>query len=96
MTIRINTISDFKREGYVLTAYCVHQYGGIPCNHSAEVDLDALEQRFGPDWSLYGPNRLTLMALLRCKRCGGRDIQLQVSPGATRATAPQGLQAGSG
>ena len=96
MTIRINTIADFKREGYVITAYCVHQYGGIPCNHSAVVDLDVLEQRFGADWSLYGENRLTLMALLRCKRCGGRDIQLQVSPGNTGLAAPQGLQAGAG
>lgn len=93
--IRIHTIGDFKREGYTLTAYCLHQYGGIPCNHSATVDLDALEQRFGPDWSLYGDNRLTLMALLRCARCGEKNIQLQVSPGNTGLAAPQGLQAGA-
>jgi hypothetical protein len=94
MTIRIHTIGDFKQQGYRITAYCLHQYGGIPCNHSAEVDLDVLEKRFGADWSLYGENRLTLMALLRCKSCGGRDIQLQVSPGNTGLAAPVGLQTG--
>lgn len=94
--IRVHTIRQFREQGYTLAAFCLHQYGGIPCNHSATVDLDALEQRFGGDWSLYGDNRLTLIALLRCKSCGGRNIELQISPGNTGMAAPQGLQAGSG
>ncbi|WP_173087406.1 hypothetical protein [Devosia sp. 1635] len=92
--IRVHTIRQFREQGYTLAAFCLHQYGGIPCNHSAVVDLNLLEQRFGADWSLYGENRLVLMSFLRCKSCGGRDIQLQISPSNTGVAAPVGLQAG--
>jgi len=53
--------------------------GGIPCNHSAPVDLEVLERQLGGDWSLYQQDD-PLAGRLKCGRCGGKSIQIQIIP----------------
>lgn len=71
----INTLGVLRDEGYSVTGYC----GERGCLHSAKLDLDALIDRLGDGFVGVGdPN--PLVPKLRCAGCGGRNIELRVSP----------------
>lgn len=71
--LTVDTLGLWKSEGYSVSAHCGE------CQHSVQLDLDALIDRLGPDFlSVGSPNPLATK--LRCKRCGSKAIQLGISP----------------
>lgn len=61
--ITIETVADFIRNAYGLTAHCNN------CRHAADLDLRSIVQRLGPSASLIGRGRTKL----RCAACGSAD-----------------------
>lgn len=61
-------LASYRGLAHRLTAICE------TCLHSARLDREALIARLGPDATTDGLRRR-----LRCSRCGGRDIALQIN-----------------
>lgn len=70
-TSTISTLGDLVRVGYRLWAHC----GRRECGHRADLDLEALVERLGPQHSYLAPD---LVPRLRCGTCGGREIGLSL------------------
>ena len=68
------TIADFKATGFALTVFCAD---GVHCHHGAPADLDALAERLGEGFDLYGPE---LRRRFRCTACGHRGATFIISP----------------
>ncbi|WP_247997038.1 hypothetical protein [Brucella tritici] len=64
------TLGDFKRYGYLLTAYC------NGCHHSKQLDIDLMIEKLGPD---HGALYKDLAHKLRCSKCDAKKVQLLVS-----------------
>ncbi|WP_223479271.1 hypothetical protein [Oricola indica] len=64
-----NTLGEAINMRFTVTAVC------SPCNHHQILDLESLQETFGPDM------RLRRVALrLRCSKCGRRDCGIIVQP----------------
>lgn len=67
------TIAGMIEGQYTITVFCK------ACDHRADLDLDALSARLGPD---HGALADTLLPKLRCSSCGGTRLGMTV--GTTR------------
>lgn len=75
----MGTIQQAIDDNDTISAVC-DAYG---CHHHRELDLKALRDRLGPD---HGVMHDDLTPLLRCSKCGSRNVSIRVSPNAaTRA-----------
>jgi hypothetical protein len=73
--LRYETLGQLLDGGFTITAHCF----ALDCRHKAVLDLAGLAERLGRDFVAIGdPN--PLVKLLRCQRCGQKDIGLIVSP----------------
>lgn len=72
------TIARHIMDGDEYTAYCDVWADGAPCAHSKTLDLKALGKRFGMDFKI---SHWSLVPLLRCTKCGSRQVSIRVSPG---------------
>lgn len=64
------TLQSYKDHGIRLWASCTAMLtASRPCNHSAELDLDSLIKRFGPDFDVVN-RRAELLSSLTCSSCG--------------------------
>lgn len=64
-----NTLAEAIGMRFTVTAVCG------PCNNHQILDLEALEEKYGPDM------RLRRVALkLKCSKCGRRDCGIIVQP----------------
>jgi hypothetical protein len=90
----IATIQSYIDAGCRL--YASHEVVRAPsCSHSSELDLIALRDRLGGDFSI-PDNRAYLLSLLRCAKCGRKgDMSIMVVPGERRSGSSQGLAAGA-
>ena len=71
--IRTDTLGGLRDRGYSVSAHC------HTCRHSSPLDLAGLAERLGADFVCVGdPN--PLVPLLRCQRCGSKDLGLILSP----------------
>lgn len=69
--ILIETVGDFIRENYGLTAHC------NACRHAADLDLGSVAELLGLSSSLIGRGR----PKLRCTACGSVDCsKIVVAP----------------
>lgn len=68
-----HTIQSLIDEGHTLRAYCHDPR----CNRGADLDLQALKARLGPD---HGAMHDDLVPLLRCSKCGSKKVGLILSP----------------
>jgi hypothetical protein len=72
------SLGYFKAQGYSITAYCDELLpGGLPCGHSARLDLDALIATLGPDFRVV-EQRERFLASLKCARCNSRRVSIQL------------------
>jgi hypothetical protein len=69
-----STYRDFIEASHMVTAHCC----ASSCQHNAELDLNALAARFGMDAEFRKD-------LLRCSRCGSRNVQVRISFDMVRA-----------
>lgn len=69
----IDTIGKLIDGGYGLHAYC----NARGCAHNAPLDLAALARRLGRDHSHLHQD---IAPMLRCSRCGGTDVGIQLAP----------------
>lgn len=67
------TVQKLIDAGMTVTAYCREE----ACNHSANVDLERLMARLGPDAEAMADN---LVPRLKCDACGGKRVGLIYSP----------------
>lgn len=67
------TIAGMIEGQYSVTVFCKD------CDHRADLDLEALSTRLGPE---HGALADTLLPKLRCSACGGRRLGMTV--GTTR------------
>ena len=75
-------MSDTATFGALIDAnYGVHAYCNA-CRHNAELNLTALADRFGRD---HPSMRGDLLKVLRCSKCGSKDLSLTYSPSSTGA-----------
>lgn len=72
--MRISTLSDLKRHGMRLYAACEAPNVG----HGAYLDLDALIERFGPDYSYVDDGRIGRAC--RCQKCGHLGAMVLLMP----------------
>jgi hypothetical protein len=73
--IAIDTIGAHIANDFTVSAHCHAQ----ECRHWAELDLVALGEHLGMNFVTVGdPN--PLVKLLRCQKCGGKDLGLILSP----------------
>ncbi len=63
------TIQTFIASGATYEAYCQRP----TCGHHAPLDMLALRDRLGPD---HGALHDDLVPLLKCSKCGGKEIGL--------------------
>lgn len=77
--VSVATLQDLIDGGYALTAY--HQRACPQCTHSAELDLLALRDKYGPDFSII-EHRDWFVSRMRCERCGtiGSGMGILLSP----------------
>jgi hypothetical protein len=75
----LSTLQSYIDAGHTISAH--HHPGGLqPCNHSADLDLVALAERYGPDFDLVA-NHDWFVARLRCTACGRKGgMSLIISP----------------
>jgi hypothetical protein len=75
----IATIQSYLDGGYTITAF--HAAGSPnPCQHSSKLDLFALRDRLGPDYSI-PDNHDAFVSMLRCEACQRKGgMSLIVSP----------------
>ena len=71
--LRIDTLGKVIEHRYRLTAYCNNQ----ECRHRADLPLDQLARRLGPDHSSLAGD---LVPILRCSRCEGKNLSLTLAP----------------
>lgn len=74
MSASNSTIQGMIDGRYRVTAYCHNS----ACGHRADIDFYKLRDRLGPD---HGALHDDLVPLLRCTRCGGKEVGLTVTPG---------------
>lgn len=67
------TIQELINDGMYVTAYCENPQ----CRHNAELDLEALRDRLGPD---HPAMRWDILPKLVCSKCGGRNLDLKCAP----------------
>lgn len=65
-SITISTIRDFIERRYEVWAFC----GDLKCNHSAQLDLYNLAEKFGLDFE---PMAQAINPRLRCSKCGKKE-----------------------
>ena len=81
--ISYDTIGSLIAGGFIVSAHC-HAYG---CCHNARLDLAGLAERLGADFVAIGkPN--PLVKLLRCQKCGGKDLGIILQPVTGYSDAP--------
>jgi hypothetical protein len=73
--IDLSKLGALKPRGYGLMAFCE----SVDCGHFAPVDLDMLIGRFGPGFDIVDGDA-AIRAVLRCARCDGKRISLQLKP----------------
>ena len=75
----LSTIQSYIDTGHTITAY--HSVGQPnPCQHGAKLDLIALRDKLGPDYSI-PDNHASFVVMLRCAACGRRgNMSIIVSP----------------
>ena len=67
------TVGPLIDDGYRIAVYC-HERS---CGHHGEIDLVALEERYGPDCpTMYRD----LKPWLTCTRCGARNASVRLHP----------------
>lgn len=69
------TLESYRTGGYGLWASCA---AGPSCTHFADLDLDRLIDRFGPDFDVID-RKSELLARLRCRRCGSDQVELRIA-----------------
>lgn len=73
--ISYDTIGSLIEGRFTVSAHCF-AHG---CGHSARLDLVDMSERLGAGFIAIGdPN--PLVKLLRCQKCGGKDLGLILSP----------------
>lgn len=72
MTTTLETIDDFRRHGHALLGHC----GNPLCGRCRALDLDALADRYGADYSIIGETRIR--AALVCSACGHRGGSITI------------------
>ena len=73
--ISYDTIGRLIEGRFSVSAHCFAQ----GCGHSALLDLVGLAGRLGADFVAVGdPN--PLVKLLRCQKCGGKDLGIILQP----------------
>ena len=73
--ISYDTIGRLIEGRFSVSAHCF-AHG---CGHSARLDLSDLAERLGADFVAVGdPN--PLVKLLRCQKCGGKDLGIILQP----------------
>lgn len=73
--ISYDTIGRLIEGRFSVSAHCFAQ----GCGHSARLDLVGLAERLGDDFVAVGdPN--PLVKLLRCQKCGGKDLGIILQP----------------
>lgn len=92
--IRVSTIGAYIERGYRL--YAAHELINPFCSHSAELDLQALGDRFGRDFDLV-ENRAKIIGRLRCTKCGRQgNMEIRISPPTNSGPRdPMGIEAGA-
>jgi hypothetical protein len=70
---KIVTLAEHIEYCHAIRAYCDRR----GCGYHAELDLEVLVRRLGPDHSAMASK---LIPHLRCSRCGSRQVSLIVSP----------------
>lgn len=71
--VSINTFGALIDGRYKLGAFC----NNPDCRHDAQLDLPALAERLGREHSTLHND---LAHKLRCSKCGGKNISLQLRP----------------
>lgn len=71
--IRTDTLGGLLDRGYSVAAHC-HS-----CRHSSPLDLAGLVEQLGADFVAVG-NPNPLVRVLRCQKCGSKDLGLILSP----------------
>lgn len=81
--LRYETLGQLLDGRFIVTAHCFGQH----CRHKSVLDLAGLAERLGRDFVAIGdPN--PLVKLLRCQKCGEKDIGLIVSPNTGYTNGP--------
>ena len=80
------TVQALIDGGMEITAYCEDP----DCRHTQPVDLVRFRDRFGPDAPMM---RRDVLPRLRCSKCGGKNIDIKLSPGQT--LVPGGAHGGN-
>lgn len=75
----LSTIQSYIDRNHTITAY--HDAGqSNPCQHGAKLDLIALRDKLGPDYSI-PDNHAAFVGMLRCAACGRRaNMSIVISP----------------
>lgn len=73
--ISYSRLGALKAENCRIVAFCESR----GCGHYAEVDLDTLVSRFGSDFDIVDGDA-RIRAVLRCAKCGGKRLSLQLKP----------------
>jgi hypothetical protein len=73
--ISYSNLGSLKAHGGGLIAFCESR----DCGHYAPIDLDKLISRFGPDFDIVDGDA-QIRALLKCAKCGGKRLSVQVKP----------------
>ncbi len=69
----LTTVGPLIDGGYRIAVYCEEQN----CNHRGEIDLVALEERYGPGCPTMYKD---LKPWLTCTRCGARNASVRLQP----------------
>jgi hypothetical protein len=73
--ISFDTLGRLIEGRFSISAHCF----ALGCGHSARLDLVELAERLGANFVAVGdPN--PLVKLLRCQRCGGKDLGIILQP----------------
>lgn len=70
-----STLQSYREGRYGLWASCA---AGPTCTHFADLDLDRLIARFGPDFDVVA-RKPELLDHLRCSRCGSRQVEIRIA-----------------